>query len=122
MGAHEEQFWKVISRLANEDEPSVLAEGQRDELVQWFQTFELYKADLFEVIQERFSDDELSDDTIEDLADAVITMGQSAFSECLAGSIVYPERAQWENLPTVGYLFVEVFYERFGESIVEQIE
>lgn len=118
----EQRFWATVIAIANDPDRKILYESSREQLVQWYSIFDLFKADAFDEIQRQFSDEELSDDTIDDLADAVITMGRESWSACLDGSLSYPELELWEQLPTIGHLLDQIFYERFNTPILDEID
>ncbi|TWU06413.1 hypothetical protein [Stieleria varia] len=118
----QQDFWNAIDVLRSDPEHKVLWGTDRQRIVQWYRVFDQLKADAFDVIQNRFLSDEVSDDTIIDLADAIIAMGQTAWRKCMAGTFEYPPQELWESLPTLDYVFDEIYFDRFGEPIQEEVD
>ena len=119
---NEADFWNAIDDLRFDPEHAVLWQADRHRIVLWYRLFDQLKADVFDVIQSRFLPEEISEDTINDLADAIVTMGRTAWQQCMAGTFEYPPHQQWESLSTLDYVFDEIFFDRFGTSIQEEID
>lgn len=61
--------------------------------------------------------DDATEDTLDDLAHAIVLLGRKRYLEVYYGREQLPHRETWEDLPTVGHVFIRVFSERFGVEI-----
>jgi len=118
------QFWQLIES-ANRD-PEKLRETlrslDRDLIEDVFRMYAYSQADLVELFMDRDETKDHSEDTLDDLADALLTMGREAYLNAYYEKSELPDEDTWENLPTFIYVFSEVYYERFSDNIFDVLD
>jgi hypothetical protein len=117
-------FWQLIEAANRDPEKlrATLRTLDRAVIADVFKTYVYARADLRGVFEERDETQESTEDTLDDLADSIVAMGREAYLNAYYQRDDLPDDDTWESLPTFVHVFDQVFYERFGGNIFDEIE
>ena len=117
-------FWQFIESTRGDPAALRLRLGTLDRtaIVDLFRTYVQSRADLVELFQERDDTGDHSEDALDDLADAILTMGRQAYLDAYYDRGELPDEDTWEELPTLLHVFSEVYYERFSGNIFDELD
>lgn len=114
-------FWESIAAVgASPDKlTALLACLDRDALLALFNTYLEARTELRDRLWEFPESADSSEDTVDDLADAIVTQGRECYLGVFYRRCPLPPEDEWEDMPLLLHVFSRVFYERFGESIYD---
>ena len=112
-------LWDFISRVKGDagKAHNELKIMNKEEICNLFRIFLDAKTEMVDVLSTRYEKMEITEDTIDDLCDAIITKGKDEYISIFYGKSGLPPRNAWEDLDTIGYVFSEVYFEKFNKNI-----
>ena len=109
-------FWDFVSKTEGKENIArrVIKEMNKSDVINHYRIYRELKAEMDYLLSSR-NDNRLSEDSVSDLSEAIITMGKQDFLNIFSGRENIPN--SWEDLPNIWYLFDEIFYENFNEEL-----
>lgn len=119
-----EKMWAVLRRSAGDSEKlrAQLESVSREEFVAIFRAFLEAKTEMVDRLGTFGYVADASEDTLDELADSLLTLGKDVFKGVFEGETPLPPRRDWHRLPGLSSVFGDVFDERFGADIYEDLE
>jgi hypothetical protein len=117
-------FWRFIESAGRDPDKlrAILRSLDRTEFASLFRTYANARADLVELFNEREETQDHSEDTLDDLADAILAMGKEAYLDAYYERADLPDEDTWEELPTFVHVFSNVYHEQFSANIFDEID
>lgn len=117
-----ETLWALVHRTSADPEmvSIELEQLERLEFIALFVGFMEARVEMAYYLSHRGLD--ASEDTLDDLADALIARGKDVYAGVYRGELELPPRAQWESLQLMEHVFGDVFEERFDANIYDEFD
>jgi hypothetical protein len=113
-----EELWGFLAACSSDAETRTVVQAKdRDELLALFRQFVQLRADVADEFSTSGLVVDASEDTLDDLAEAVLLGGRTAVYEILSGRRPLPPRESWGRLRQIVHIVADVFNARFGEEI-----
>jgi hypothetical protein len=94
----------------------------KEQFVRLFRYFIDARTEMAYLIWDRPEGSHESEDTLDDLADAIVTQGRDSYLGIYRGTKALPKRDVWRDLPIIGHLFAQVSRERFDQNVYDFLE
>lgn len=118
-----DKLWGFVAGCSSDDETARVVNGKsQEELVGLFQEFVQLRADIAEELTSSGLVLDASEDTLDDLAEALVLEGKSAVAEMLAARRPLPPRAHWGDLRGIAHIVSNSYNRRFGGEIFDELE
>lgn len=118
-----ESLWSFVDQCGSADtaKAALMKMGQ-DEMAKLFREFMQARADLaFELVETGRAEGR-SEDALDDLAQSVLLEGKDAYRQVFRGERSLPPQSISHRVLGVLSLFDEVYMDRFGAEIFEELE
>lgn len=114
-----EWFWRIINQ-ANLDRDklrNLLQKMTEEEIIQFRETFEEAAAQLTDSPYSDYMGEDVSEDTMKDVAECIVSQGLSYYSDIWNHPEKTPNYSKCKSMTTFSGVAGKVFSERFGRSI-----
>ncbi len=117
-------LWRLLEGAEKDPESlrKLLYNEPQETIIAAFRAYRDAQVELADrlVVTNRAGDS--TEDTLDDLADAVVAMGKLVYCDLYEGRMDLPRRQEWEGLPTLIHVFGDVYDERFDLEIDDVLD
>lgn len=119
-----EQMWTIVHKSEGDPEKlrKQLEELSREEFVLVFRGYLEAKVEMANQLTTSGRVVEVSEDTLEDIAEAIVVRGRKEYTDIYTGNRPLPPRAEWHVLSRFISVFGDLFEARFSSDIYDEVE